>query len=139
MVNDLDQMLMGERFIWYYWSEATDAKLSEDEEYYIFKGTIKAFGHLSKSIRHTRTVKKKKGTNSWLVLDELQGLPPQHRIRQLWHTAYPEQTELEVLTGDAELSTNTGWFSTYYGTKKACIELEVVAKNKQMQTLVQAK
>ncbi|GAA4440081.1 hypothetical protein GCM10023188_36930 [Pontibacter saemangeumensis] len=139
MVDDLDQMLMGERFIWYHWSEATDVKLSEDDEHYIFKGAIKGFGHLSKDIRHVRTVKKKKGINSWLVQDELLGLPEGHLIKQLWHTAFPEQTDIQVLTSEAHLTTRQGWQSTRYGTKEACTELMITSNNRQIQTLVNKK
>lgn len=137
MVDDFDQMLMGERFIWYHWSEATEAKLSEDAEYYIFKGTIKAFGHLSRHITHTRTVKKKKGSNCWHVQDEVQGLPQIHIIKQLWHTAYPEQTDIRALTGEAVLTERRGWYSTHYGTKEACTELHITTENRQIRTLIQ--
>ncbi|MCJ8164440.1 heparinase II/III family protein [Pontibacter sp. E15-1] len=137
IVDDLDQMLMGERFIWYHWSEAEDVKLTENDEYYTFEGTIRAFGHLARNVRHTRTVQKKKGANTWLVTDEVKGLPPQHMIKQLWHTAYPEQADLRVLTNEADRTTETGWRSTHYGTKEACTQVAVTTENRHIQTLVQ--
>ncbi len=137
MIDDLDQMLMGDRFMWYHWSEAVDVKLSEDDEYYIFEGTIKAFGHLTKNARHTRTVKKKKGANHWLVLDEVQGLPPQHMMKQLWHTVYPGETDIRVLTGEADLTQAQGWHSRHYGAKEPCTEIVITTENRHIQTLIQ--
>ncbi len=36
MLDNLDQMLKGERFVWYNWSQALDASLYETEISYIF-------------------------------------------------------------------------------------------------------
>ncbi len=137
MVDDLDQMLKGERFIWYYWSEATNVRLSEDTAYYVFEGTIKAFGHLSKYITHTRTVKKKKGSNTWFVQDEVQGLPGGHILKQMWHTAFSDEVAVRPLSAEAVPSEKQGWQSVYYGTKEACTEMVVSSESRQIQTLIQ--
>ena len=59
-VENYSQMLKGNRFIWYYWSQSKGAKLTETETDYLFEGTISAFRFLNPKATHYRKLLKKK-------------------------------------------------------------------------------
>ena len=55
-----DQMRRGSRFIWYDWSDAVSATITEDVDDIIFSGTIKAFAHVKTGVTHSRTIRLSK-------------------------------------------------------------------------------
>jgi hypothetical protein len=77
-------MLKGSRFIWYYWTQCLSANWSEDDEFYIFNGEIRAFGYLNKKGSHKRTVKVSKNKNLWVVNDKIENLDAYSKS-QIWH------------------------------------------------------
>jgi hypothetical protein len=85
MLENYDQMKKGSRFIWYNWTQATEAFINETEDSYYFKGVIRAFGYLSKSILHQREIIKDKNKPKWVVKDTIINKPNQLFMRQLWH------------------------------------------------------
>ena len=48
MLEGHDQMLKGDRFIWYNWSQAEWSSLKETEDTYIFEGKVSCFTYLNK-------------------------------------------------------------------------------------------
>jgi len=72
MLGNYDQMEKGGHFIWYYWSQAIEANLSEDDEWLIFKGKIHAFKHVKPNIFHTRIVKQHKKQLIWEIEDVIE-------------------------------------------------------------------
>lgn len=84
VVNGESQMLKGSRFIWYYWTQCLSANWSEDDEFYIFNGEIRAFGYLNKKGSHKRTVKVSKNKNLWVVNDKIENLDAYSKS-QIWH------------------------------------------------------
>lgn len=116
-VNNNSQMLKGNRFIWYYWTQKLSTTLEEKSDRYIFSGVIKAFQYLDKKGVHKRTITKFKHKNLWIIEDTLNNLD-NYSKNQLWHfdkklfniTAI--EKEQEVLP-EKLLSYN----SDYYGVK----------------------
>jgi hypothetical protein len=121
-IKDYDQMEKGPNFIWFNWTQALDADLQENDSEYIFKGTISAYRHVRKGIRHTRTIIKKKSIARWIVKDEMSttdGL----LISQLWHLAPGLSDKIVMNSSDAngnslEKKVSQGWISEYYGQKQ---------------------
>ena len=124
MVEDHSQMLKGNRFIWYYWSQAQSAGWSESLEEYKFQGKVSAFRFLNPLAVHKRIVIKKKGKPEWIVIDKLIGLPHVTK-KQIWHyDDHPLQIAAQIPSGNHVAPAEVPSFnSVYYGTKekgKAC-------------------
>lgn len=118
-VGQLDQMLKGPRFIWYFWSKATAATLQEDSISITFTGTIRAFRHAGRWIYHTREVVFQKNTFQWKITDIIDQ-PEGILITQYWH---PHPVFFDLCTMRAEdangqalvLQTCDGYFAPTYG------------------------
>lgn len=138
-LGDFDQMQMGERFIWYNWSEAIEAKFTEGSLNYEFQGVVKAFGHLAKGIVHIRTINKRKGKDEWIVKDEIRGLNQEYEVKQLWHTSYPDQVIIQSVDEPFQISKVQGYKSLYYGIKESCTDIIIASKNKIIETAIKIK
>lgn len=114
-VSNKSQMLKGSRFIWYFWSQARTANWFENESQYIFTGSIKAFGHISKNIEHHREVIKVKNQNCWIVKDVLLNTNGQ-TARQIWHSASLNKLSIANLD-NINASSIVSYESSYYGEK----------------------
>ncbi|MBX2905918.1 MAG: alginate lyase family protein [Taibaiella sp.] len=128
MLNDLDQMQKGGRFIWYNWTKRIDASIREEETLFRFKGSIHAFAHLSPGITHTRTITKRKGEPTWVVHDVVSGAPHGTQLTQLWHVAKEEVQNIELIPsknsdGAVIVAEKAGWYSSLYGAKEENIEM----------------
>lgn len=84
LVANHSQMLKGSRFIWFYWTQCIAAEWTEDNDYYIFNGSISAFRYLNDKAVHNRKVKISKLDNHWIVKDELLHLDSFFK-KQIWH------------------------------------------------------
>jgi hypothetical protein len=116
MLDDFDQMLKGARFVWLYWSQATDADLMEYEDRFEFKGKISCFRHVGAHITQERMVVKYKYTQEWTVTDKIENKPENIRLRQLWH--YFEQYPVIIETkSKVKRCESDSWYSAHYGQK----------------------
>ena len=61
MLDNYDQMQKGSRFVWYHWTQKEDISIKEENDCFLFEGTITAFRYLGNQITHKRIVKKSKG------------------------------------------------------------------------------
>ena len=118
MVTDESQMLKGGRFIWYYWTQATKSVLEETDDAYIFAGEISAFRHLNKNATHHRTIRKIKGKLEWYIEDKVYKLEHLEKV-QIWHPNHPD---LEIVSNGVRQEVE-GYFSSYYGSKTACPQI----------------
>ena len=122
MLEDFDQMLKGERFMWFYWTQLDEIKLDENESYYMIDATISAFRYLDKNCKHRRIVKKYKEQSRWDVEDIIYS-GAKLTLRQMWHTLPQNKSHLILepsVDDDTTLieSETEKWYSPVYGCKE---------------------
>ena len=127
MLNDYDQMKKGGRFIWYYWTQCKETICEENDQQYIFRGTINAFAYLKKDILHTRKVTKIKGSPVWEVEDIINHKPARLVMKQKWHLPLPN---VEIQWESKNDQNNPlqpifekGFISNLYGKKEVSEEV----------------
>lgn len=132
LVGNHSQMLKGTRFIWFYWSQCIAAKWTEDHDYYIFNGTIRAFRYLNKKAVHNRMVKISIRENHWFVRDEVVNLESFTK-KQLWHFD-DELVTFSSLENNYsnELSLN----SSFYGQKEVGKAIAIIF-DKEIETKIE--
>lgn len=114
-LSNQNQMLKGNRFIWYFWSQAKSANWIVNDTDYIFQGSIKAFGQISKKIEHHREIKKNKNEHIWVVKDVLLNTNEQ-KAKQNWHTS--DLNHLILTNFDnIQVQPIESFDSSYYGEK----------------------
>ena len=115
MINNTDQMLKGERFIWYFWTQCKEVKIVENDEKIIIKAIISSFLFLNKNALHSRKLVIFKNELKWLVKDEILNLN-NVRGKQIWHTT----DKLEISTSDMynKKKMFDSYQSNYYGSYK---------------------
>ncbi|RTY86073.1 alginate lyase family protein [Flavobacterium sp. RSP15] len=137
LVANNSQMLKGNRFIWYYWSQALNASWTETENDYIFEGTISGFRFINPKCAHTRIIKINKEKQAWEVTDEVaktEGLIKSqiwHHDDYLWQLNAVTETNEEV-TEEQKISYN----SQGYGQKKSGKATALLFKDKIKTTLL---
>jgi len=145
MLDNKDQMLKGGRFIWFYWSQAKAADLTENSDNYSFSGEVSVFTYIDKGITHKRSVIKKKGKPEWEINDEITGLPAGVQMRQLWHVLTPLLKKVKITAfetkGMQELKyqRQEGWYSSKYGDKEKDTELIFSTESNAIKTHVEIK
>ncbi len=143
MLGTHDQMEKGARFIWYEWTQANTAQLTETPTGTTFDGEIQAFGHVGKGITHRRTVAKKNGKAEWQIRDEVAhatGLP----LRQIWnlHPKFLTHFAISARTKDGELLQSKPakhWYSGEYGTKEKSEAVIFETAGKEILTTIKLK
>ena len=133
MIDGLDQMLKGPRFIWYSPTKIVGCKVEETSNGFKFEGTINCYRYLKEDILHRRTLVKE--GDRWYIKDEMFNLPQGYQMRQLWHTRSKnliwktQQTQTETI----------GWTSDYYGYKEAVRQVEIRSNNNNIETIIEIK
>ena len=141
MLGDHDQMKKGGRFIWYYWTQKINAGWKEYEEYYEFKGAIKALQQANANIVHKRTVRKYKAQWKWEVTDEVDH-DTTLDIYQLWHPMPAENLNITFTAFDGtdkklEAKNITGWYSPNYGVKNESEVIIFATATKKIWTIIE--
>jgi hypothetical protein len=135
-----DQMLKGDRFIWYFWSQKENVELIEYEDYYYFKGTIKAFTYLDKNFKHSRIIKKRKGQLHWEIIDEVEtslGEP----IQQYWHPSeyFLQNFSIESVDdsgNNLKIKSEEGFYSSLYGQKELSHQFYFETEKRKIMTSI---
>lgn len=141
MLGNNDQMLKGGRFIWYYWTQCREARITEDSNSYTFTGTIQAFGHLQPGILHTRNIVKQKGRPEWLVTDTILNAPEQTEMVQRWHIAKDNSKQINIIAATPDKTniapeSTTGWASSLYGQKEQTNEVSFNTNSRVIHTRI---
>lgn len=134
MLGTQDQMLKGARFIWYNWTQALRATIDEDENDFTFVGCIKAYTYIHKDIIHKRKIIKKKGCPVWEIEDTIEHKPDNLLCRQLWHT---KSTNLYISSEGSIRKEKKEWYSSYYGEKQVCNQIEMDTVGNKLKTIIQ--
>ena len=145
MLDNKDQMLKGGRFIWFYWSQAKAAELTENGDNYSFSGEVSAFTYIDKGITHRRSIIKKKGKPEWEINDEITNRPSGVQMRQLWHILTPLLKKVKITAFDAgekqelKCQKQEGWYSSKYGDKEKDTELIFSTDSNRIKTHIEIK
>jgi hypothetical protein len=121
-IDKKNQMLKGDRFIWFFWTQKENAEIIENENSFYFKGTINAYRYLDKNFLHTRTIKKNKGELMWQIIDEVETCLD-NPIQQYWHPSefFNQNFILESkddLENRLNINSEEGFYSSLYGQKE---------------------
>jgi len=114
LVCNNSQMSKGTRFIWFYWTQSRGAKWNEENDYFIFKGSISAFRYLNKNAVHRRIIKVAKNSNQWIVKDEVLHLD-NYTKKQLWHF---DEVPVTFSSSENNYSIELSFNSSFYGQKE---------------------
>lgn len=142
-VNDESQMLKGDRFIWFYWTKALDAKIDENQENFIFEGSISGFNHISKDIIHKRKVVKYKNKPIWIVEDWVSGKNIKY-IKTHWNVKEEMSNFIFFNTFDIKGESLKpqkviGWYSELYGIKQEFEQLIFKSENNYLKTVIEVR
>ncbi len=126
-VNQENQMLKGNRFIWYYWIKEAKGELKKENKFFEFNGYFKGFRQIKKNIFHKRIVKKIISQNIWYIEDSIlnKGAMP---IYQYWHLNPNFLEKIKIKSFDQNNNEikpkfEEKWYSGYYGTKEKSIRI----------------
>lgn len=141
MLNGLDQMQKGGRFIWYHWTQRRSVSITDSDDTYRFTGTIQAFSHLSASITHARSVTKRKGEAVWQIHDSVSGVPAGTELLQLWHLPAEGRDTISLSAADSSgidinCTEYKGWHSSLYGSKEQNVELAYATQSTEITTTI---
>jgi hypothetical protein len=128
MLNEDDQMLKGDRFIWYYWSQSIAAGMEEKKEYIEFRGKTACFRQLSTDIVHERIIRKYKNKPEWEITDIIHNKPDNKQIKQFWH--FPINSRLKF-ESDSPFQKEKSFHASCYGQKEAVNQIVCTAGKKE--------
>jgi hypothetical protein len=134
MLDHYDQMLKGDRFIWYHWSQAVQAVIYEQDSYYCFIGTVRCFTYLNQALKHIRKITKIKGVNRWIVEDIIKNKPSNVKMRQMWHT---KSSNIQLNSEKIIPVFSNGLYSVYYGKKEETQQIEFITDDNAISTTIQ--
>ncbi len=132
MLDEFDQMFKGNRFIWYYWSQALYSDIHETDEYYEFIGELSCYKYVSKKIVHKRRVRVYKQQDRWEFIDDMINRPQSGTMRQLWHLG----TENMIFRSSSKEENKVRFYSPYYGLKQNIIQKEFCTEESHIETII---
>ena len=142
-ISDSDQMERGSRFIWYNWSKAVSSTVSEEDNLFVFEGTISAFKQIKTDITHTRKVTFSRDSFYIIIEDSISGIDLP--ITQIWHPSerffkigYTMES-LDSRNNKIEPVSEEGWFSNTYGVKEPSPQLVVKSPGNYIRTTLTCK
>lgn len=102
-LGDNDQMLKGNRFMWFYWSQAVAAEVTETPDHQCFRGSVRGYRQLAADIIHHREVVQYKGQPRWEITDRFSGsLPDAVPLHQQWLLDPADRHRLQFAARDAD-------------------------------------
>jgi hypothetical protein len=141
MLNSYDQMLKGNRFIWYNWTQVIKATLVEKTfDVYEFEGSINAFEYIEKGITHHRKVRKFKNQLKWEVEDFIKhhtGYP----IKQIWNPSEGFFAKYSIKAYDSNNQSidpiyQDGFYSGLYGIKEPSKQIIFTSNGNKITTVI---
>ena len=137
-INEENQMLKGDRFIWYNWIKEAQSTITEKEDKFIFKGSILGFKHIGER-KHIRTITKFKDKLEWLVEDEISPLRNDTMI-QNWNInpEFSDQIEIKAFDLEKQLKKKKDffWYSGYYGHKSKSLRISYKTNSSKIKTVL---
>jgi hypothetical protein len=118
-IGEESQMLKGNRFVWFFWTQSKFAGWEEKQDKYIFKGAISAFRQLDPKIIHQREIVKSKDADIWEISDEVTGHADRSCFQQ-WHYSKSEDVDISAINSASQIvspNKTFSFYSLYYGEK----------------------
>lgn len=131
-VNNQSQMFKGSRFIWFYWTQSRAAKWTEENDYFIFNGSISAFRYLNNKAVHNRTIKIAKNSNQWIINDEVLHLD-NYTKKQLWHF---DEAPVTCTSLNNNFAHALSFNSSFYGQKETGKAI-AISFDKTIETIIE--
>ncbi len=121
-IGEYDQMLKGERFIWFFWTKNTKSKVNEFDDRFEFEGEIEGFPLNSRKIKHSRKVIKFKEKTIWKVIDQT-NYSGKEKVFIHWNINSLIEKNVSMIAIDnygnnLKQITSNGWNSEMYGVKE---------------------
>mgnify|MGYP001185053404 CR=1 FL=1 len=136
-LDDKDQMLKGDRFLWHYWTTSLGDIIIEEQDNSIrFEGEISAYRHIHKKIRHRRNVVLFE--NKIEIVDTLKPKPNHSQIYQNWHVN-PEFLDSVRIETSGDMTTETSVMSRFYGVKSESILKKSMSPSNSITTTIYLK
>ncbi len=143
MLDAMDQMRKGARFIWYDWIKESGGSwyFDNSSNKYIFDGYYIGFSVLGNNIKHRRRITKTPNHSTWIVEDWIEGVPAMHLMRQLWHPNSDFFTAFSIKATDADNGTvnvkeEDGWYSERYGQLEKVVQLVFETNKRYLKTII---
>ena len=136
MLDEYDQMLKGPRFMWFYPPKVKRVTIEEKEDSYHLKGEVLCFSYIGDNILVEREVVKKKRAPEWVISDRVFNKPESLTMRQLWHTIVRDRL---IFESDGEEKHSPRWYSSYYGIKEDCEQIEFDSSSDSVITTIKIK
>jgi asparagine synthase (glutamine-hydrolysing) len=153
VVDGVDQMERGPRFLWLRWTNGQKRHFQVGNRLAIFEGEHDGYGRLSEPVTHRRSVLQ--AEDIWVVIDDLVG-EGAHEFALHWlladlpFTVNPDRQHIALNTGTgnynvwlhcclteteqttldtcrSSLKTVRGWQSLYYGTRQPALSVRLTA------------
>jgi hypothetical protein len=118
MIEDYNQMLKGGRFIWYYWTKKSTVTIQENENDFIFNGTVNVFSFINNKCKHVRKVTIFKKEPKWIIEDRVTN-SNQKKCYQIWNCNSNAIIRFSAFSENSVLNKNkhTSYYSSLYGQK----------------------
>lgn len=140
-LDNEDQMLKGQRFIWFHWTHQAEVSWKNSNDSFRVIGKIKAFDHVSDGITHERQVHIERGYPLWIITDALTR-PEGHTMKQWWHPAPQFFDHFTIRAVDENgreipMQKHRGYYSSYYGIKEEVTDICFETKGKMISTYIE--
>jgi hypothetical protein len=134
-IGEHDQMLKGERFIWYYWTQSLGVEINETSDFYEIIGEISAYRHLNRNITLKRRIRKYKGKEKIEIFDQVSNYHGNELIKQHWHLLNSKRVQFE---SEKEVQSDVGkaHFSKYYGIKETNQKVTLSTQMHELKTMI---
>ncbi|MDD4515964.1 alginate lyase family protein [Massilibacteroides sp.] len=139
-VDGADQMLKGNRFIWFYWVKKAFGELHENVDSYVFKGDIEAFRQIGKRIVHRRIVIKNKNETTWEITDQVANAHGKE-VTIYWHINPVCKDRIKIICKDAKGEMLPPYVqeegcSSYYGVKEPSFLVSFKTETSELKTSI---
>ncbi|HTF80203.1 MAG TPA: alginate lyase family protein [Cytophagales bacterium] len=142
-ISDLNQMLKGGRFIWYYWSQSEKVETENTPLYISLSAIAQVYRYISEDIRHHRRVKQYQEEARWDVTDTfLCSNTLNGPFKQTWHLSddfYELGFEIRCFdrAGNELLGQRLeAWHSPVYGEKQASSAIQFTSDEPYFSTTI---
>lgn len=131
MIDDMDQMQKGPRFIWLHWTTALEATWRQEGKVWIFAARLGAFRHRGRGV-FTRTVRIDEDLSRMVVNDTVTGVRFSV-IRQLWHLPVERKAGV-VFSSSGRKIEQQKFYSPTYGMLQNALQVGFVSAENVIET-----